>query len=123
MQFQSFLISELVTTLQNALLLCFNIFIIPITQITDKEKLNPATVISIRNDSSYLLALSKTELIHELGWGAGPLIAVSRSTGAANRKELRNLHTASRGYRRVPRTAQIPPPEEWLTAYPGLPDC
>lgn len=93
------------------------------TQITDKENLNPATITSIRNYSSYLLALSKTELIHELVCGAGPLIAVSRSSGAANRKELRNLHTASRGYRRVPRTAQIPPPEEWLTAYPGLPDC
>lgn len=58
------------------------------------------------------------------GWLRGAAAASGGGEGLLKRKPLRNLHTAMRGYRTVPRKAQMPPVlEDWTTVLAGRPDC
>lgn len=67
------------------------------------------------------------ELEGRCGWLRGAAAAPGGGggeEGLLKRKPLRNLHTARRGYRTVPRRAQMPPVlEDWTTVLAGLPDC
>lgn len=49
------------------------------------------------SDCPHLFGLSEAELVKELDWWAGRLSDALGGGGFANMKELRNLHTASRG--------------------------
>lgn len=75
------------------------------------------------SDSPHLFTLSEADLLYELAWLVEPLEDASRGGEVANRRELRNFHKASRGKRSVPRTAHMPPPEEWAMVLPGPPVC